>query len=514
MSNIATRLVREPSLRIVTTFMIVVILLVQGFMLLWSWSETRTDGIHAAQNALNVISHDIERNLSILDLFLLSAAEGLNMPELQQVSPVVRHRILFDRAMSASFLGAVLVVDAHGDISFDSSFIEARQLNLADRDYFQAQKAADRGPFVSEPFKSRLSAGDERIALSRRLSGPDGAFDGIVVGTIRLQYFMSLFKDVQLGRDSLLILLRPDGTLLVRDPPAPREGIANYASFAIFRKIAAGAPQPFVGRSQLDGITRIFVYHKFRDFPVALAVGISVPALFETWLPRAIITGTLTIAVCLLLGYTVWVLGSTLRQSHELRRQLEGLAVTDPLTALPNRRAFDAMVDAELRRAARERQQLSLLMIDVDHFKRVNDTFGHETGDTVLRQLAQIIQRSIRRPGDFAARYGGEEFVVLLPATDAGGALRIAESIRSTIAAAAFPTTGGEVARVTASIGVATARHGEVAASLVRHADEALYRAKGQGRNRVAGSEADAPHKPAPPLAAQAVAPGARPGSA
>lgn len=167
--------------------------------------------------------------------------------------------------------------------------------------------------------------------------------------------------------------------------------------------------------------------------------------------------------------------------------RLEQLAQTDPLTQLLNRRALTETITAEMERALRYDSALALLMIDLDHFKRVNDTYGHLIGDDVLRDVAGIL-RELTRGNDVAARYGGEEFLVLLPETDDAGADAFAERVREAIAEASFATRPREEGlSITASIGVATfpAARIETVEDLFARADAALYRAKADGRDRV-----------------------------
>jgi diguanylate cyclase (GGDEF)-like protein len=166
--------------------------------------------------------------------------------------------------------------------------------------------------------------------------------------------------------------------------------------------------------------------------------------------------------------------------------QLKLLAATDGLTGLPNKRAFEEALHRDLSRADREGSALSLIVLDLDEFKKVNDTHGHSVGDDVLRMSSSVLKRSLRT-GDVAARYGGEELVVILPKTDAAGARVVAERLRSAIALSPVVAPAGSI-HVTASVGVATV-HGpgcrETAARLFEAADGALYDAKRAGRNRV-----------------------------
>jgi two-component system cell cycle response regulator len=168
------------------------------------------------------------------------------------------------------------------------------------------------------------------------------------------------------------------------------------------------------------------------------------------------------------------------------KERLETLATTDPLTQLLNRRALVDRLSIEVDRARRYGTVVTLLMIDLDHFKVINDTFGHLAGDDVLREMAALLQGAIRTV-DVAARYGGEEFVVILPETGEEGAIAFAERIRERIEEHPF-AAAGRALELTASIGVATFPGERVTTTddLFARADEALYRAKAQGRNRVA----------------------------
>ncbi len=169
--------------------------------------------------------------------------------------------------------------------------------------------------------------------------------------------------------------------------------------------------------------------------------------------------------------------------------KLDDLAHRDGLTDLSTRRAFDESLEREVGRSRRAKTPLSLLLIDVDWFKRYNDAYGHPAGDECLRAVARCIQATARRPTDLAARYGGEEFAVILPETDARGAFVIAETLKAAVRDLQLEHNGSEKKVVTVSIGVATFEGtGELEiAKLLRRADEALYGAKAAGRDRVHG---------------------------
>jgi len=172
-----------------------------------------------------------------------------------------------------------------------------------------------------------------------------------------------------------------------------------------------------------------------------------------------------------------------LDEIHALQTQLREQANRDPLTGLYNRRFFDTVVERELARSAREGQSLALMLIDIDHFKQINDTHGHLAGDRVLGRLAAVLGEHSRAT-DVVCRIGGEEFVMLMPDMPPARALERAELIRRTVASPCC-ALDDESQQVTVSIGIASfPEHGRCAQQLMRHADLALYRAKNEGRDR------------------------------
>lgn len=177
----------------------------------------------------------------------------------------------------------------------------------------------------------------------------------------------------------------------------------------------------------------------------------------------------------------------------QLRGDLEDMrreALTDSLTGVANRKLFDM----ELRRAARDAMEagesLALLMIDIDHFKNFNDTWGHQTGDEVLKLMATTMSRAVKGE-DIPARYGGEEFAVILPRTGLQGALKVAEGIRERISTKKLVnrSTDQDLGKITVSIGAGVFEFGEPLANLIKRTDQALYKAKATGRNRVVGQD-------------------------
>jgi diguanylate cyclase (GGDEF)-like protein len=481
---------RRPNLLIgVSLFVSLAIFLISALVLV----EMRQDALRRAQEAATnlslIVERDTSRNLEIYDLSLQAVIDGLQEPGVNKLPPLMRQKVLFDRSASAKDLGALLVVDERGNIVIDSRSVPARRVNVADRDYFKVHlKSPGVGLYVSHPFVPRLGEGGDTIALSRRLSHSDGTFAGIVVGTLRLNYFRRLFDGMNLGSGGSMALMLDDGTMLMRRPYDQKVigrslmGTANYTRFA---QTSNGA---FFGTAALDGVKRWYTYRHISGFPIILDVALATDDIYAEWRGRAWTIGSLMAAL------DVMIIGFALLFSQQWKRrlafeeELRVLARTDGLTGLHNRRTFEEMADIEWRRAQRTGQPLSMLLIDVDHFKGFNDLYGHSAGDDALIAVAYCISQSIRRPGDIAGRYGGEEFTVLLPNTDSGGAAHMAEKILASVRALELRHVASTHQFLSVSIGVACAvdQRFPTLRSLVNASDAAMYEAKNSGRNRVA----------------------------
>lgn len=253
--------------------------------------------------------------------------------------------------------------------------------------------------------------------------------------------------------------------------------------FAAAAELWHGRREPLPSR---DGAIVMLLLHAV----VWLARGLSLP--FEGPTSEASSAPIFAILMFEALLHTIgmaFLLLACMKERAELRStvQLRQLAMLDGLTGLGNRRQFDQAMERETQRAARDRTPLALLMIDADHFKFYNDTYGHAAGDDCLRTIASAVRSAAHRPGDIAVRYGGEEFAVILCRTDEAGAAKVADAIHGTLAGLRLPHAGTPHGDVSVSIGVATLvpAHGTVRPDrLLRAADAALYAAKAAGRNR------------------------------
>jgi len=366
----------------------------------------------ALENLASSIDADIGRNVELYDLSLRDVATDMQLPEINQVSRPLRQLILFDHAATAKHFGVIQVFDAAGRLTVDASTLDPIPEDRSDEEYFKIHlQNPDLGLFISRPI---LHHGAYAIVLSRRITGEDGRFLGVVAGSIRFSYFHELFGRLKLGPNDIISVFRKDGTVIMRTPFDLDMIGKNLGDLPTVKRVMSEPSGSYTGISYSTHRPRLYVWRDSTR-PLVVLVGKQWSDIYELWRMEMTRIGALMSALIL------FVLGVTLFLAREIGRRaaaedkLEELATTDALTGLRNRRKFDAVIDAEWRRAARQRKPVALLMIDADYFKTYNDTFGHQAGDELLVGIAICISDSVQRAGDCVARYGGEEFAILLP---------------------------------------------------------------------------------------------------
>ncbi|HWG07291.1 MAG TPA: EAL domain-containing protein [Beijerinckiaceae bacterium] len=260
--------------------------------------EGKRDADHlakqAAANIADTIEHDTARTFEIYDLSLQGVLQALSEPEIARLTGKARQTALFDYAARATYFNAILVLDENGKIVDDSNLLDPPGFNLADRDYFQVQKEnPDAGLYFSRPLQSRYLDGDWTIAISRRLSKPDGSFGGAVVGTLQLDYFQSLFSKLALGPGGEVTVFRSDGVLLARKPFQLRQIGRNHGSNDLFRRYPATISGQFESTSHADGIARRFTYTQVGNLPLVVSVGFAISDIYGPWRQKALLIGAL-----------------------------------------------------------------------------------------------------------------------------------------------------------------------------------------------------------------------------
>ncbi|WP_434581288.1 GGDEF domain-containing protein [Pseudomonas sp. Z5-35] len=473
----------ERVLVLASSLVVIAILSIVTFLLIREHASAQQAATRAASNIVQLIDADVLRNVELYDLSLRGLIAAAKRDDLKDVSPTIRHLALFDRATAAPYKGDILVLDKRGDVIADSASVEPRRGNYADREYFQSHLPdPNPGMKISRPFRARSQPHDWRISFSYRLSDDRGDFTGVAEAAMRLGYFSQLFKSLNIGHGGTVNLVSRDGILLAQEPPLAEDMIGkDFSNRPNFVRILREGDGSFTSVSSVDQTQRLYTFSQVGDLPLIVVVALSSQEVFASWKRTVLLVSGATGALCITLLWLTWLLRRELRRRHHAERELAQLASVDPLTGLANRRTLDQTLHLEWLRAQRSGQPLSVLMIDADHFKALNDRLGHQRGDQALRALAQLIGEHVRRPADLAARYGGEEFSVVLPETTTAGAFSMAQNIRE-----AVEQLPGDVP-MTVSIGIATWAQGPYSEleQLLLAADKALYQAKASGRNRV-----------------------------
>ncbi|TWC74668.1 diguanylate cyclase (GGDEF)-like protein [Pseudomonas sp. SJZ103] len=472
---------------------VALIVVIVAVLLIREHASTLQAATRSTTNIAQLINADVLRNVELYDLALKGLIAARQREDLSQVSANIQHLVQFDLSTAAPFKGEVLLLDANGAVIADSSTLQPTPRNFANRDYFQVHtKDAQAGLYISRPFKIHCDCDQVwRMAFSRRVSGPDGEFAGVAVATMRLAYFDQLFNTVTIGNSSSVNLLNKKGFLLAQQPLLESDMIdKDLSDRPNFKRILHEGSGTFQAISAISGKERLYTFTNVGELPLIVVVALSSQDVFAPWKRAALLTSGATGILCIGLLWLTWMLRRELRRRYRAERVLSELAAIDALTGLANRRILDERLRLEWDRAQRSLEPLTVLMIDVDHFKAFNDRHGHHGGDAALRIVAQVIGANIRRPADLAARYGGEEFAVVLPHTDAKGAWVIAEHIRSSIEH--LPRMAGDERPITASIGMSTwdKRSRMSLEALLLSADRALYEAKHTGRNRIVDASA------------------------
>lgn len=467
---------------------VALIVVIVAALLIREHASTLQAAKRATSNITQLINADVLRNVELYDLALQGLIAATTRSDLSQMSPDIRHLVQFDQSTAAPFKGEVLLLDASGAVIADSSTLSPTPRNFANRDYFQAhQRTSQAGLFISRPFKIHCACEQVwRIAFSRRISGPNGEFAGVAVATMRLAYFDQLFNRLTIGNGSSINLLNTQGILLAQQPLLERNMIdKDLSDRPNFKRMLSEGEGSFRAISAITDQERLYTFSNVGELPLIVVVALAADDVFAPWQRAALLTSSATGILCIGLLWLTWMLRRELRRRYRTERVLSELAATDALTGLANRRILDERLRLEWDRAQRSTEPLTVLMIDVDHFKAFNDRHGHHGGDEALRTVAQVIGTNIRRPADLAARYGGEEFAVVLPVTDVKGAWVIAEHIRSGIEH--LPRVAGDEQPITVSIGMSTwDKHSRLSLeALLLGADQALYEAKHRGRNRI-----------------------------
>ena len=481
--------------RLVLAFMVVVML---AFVVVEGWRIWR-DYRHAFSNAENMVTNlarataqHAEDALRQVDVVTASLAERLEGDGFEHMDRPRLHALLAQQKALMPQLHGLFVYGPDGNWLVTDQAAIPPNANNADRDYFVYHRThADHQVRIGSVVRSR-STGDLIIPISRRLEYGDGRFAGVLLGTIKVDWFVRYYGDFKIDDRGALVLAKRDGTILVRRPFVSRMVGRTLANSEIFRNHLPYASEGVAEAvAVVDGTPRLYAYRALSSYPLVVEAGLSRESIVAPWRHDAI--KSVAALLLLLVGLAAFG-GVVLRQLRErivieraLHQALRSLALTDSLTGLGNRRRLDAVLAPELRRARRQGHSVALVMLDLDYFKAYNDRYGHLAGDECLQRFAELLQQALRRPADLAVRYGGEEFTLLMPDTDGPGAELVVQALQQLLRRHVIEHGGSPLGRVSFSAGIAIgdlARDTITAERLMAAADGALYQAKRQGRDR------------------------------
>lgn len=394
------------------------------------------------------------------------------------------------------FLFVVSMTDKAGYVRASTGATDAAEMsvaNVANEDYFRFQLDED-GFAIGRPRQDE-SSGEWQLVFSRGLADPDGEFAGIVMVSVGVDYFVSGYDIAKLGQQGLLGLLGTDGIFRVmRTGETVASGeVVDYSTLVRELDEDSDETPSFVMVNGWDGVKRFTSARKLYEFPVAVVLGLSfdeqmqpVAVQHRIYVIRAAAASVSLIILMTLLARLSMQLQRSRQRAMEEQithaEQVEHLAYHDGLTGLPNRSFFSKLLSQGIAEAGRYNRKLALLFLDLDRFKLINDTLGHDVGDDLLKEVAVRLREALRET-DIVARLGGDEFVVILPETNEEKYLsEVGKKILQSVGKAY--ELAGQNFRITVSIGISVFPvDGQDEQTLMKSADIAMYHAKDTGKN-------------------------------
>jgi len=377
----------------------------------------------------------------------------------------------------------IATTDKRGMLTGSNLGMPSTPTDLSDREHFRVHAGSDRDElFISQPVLGRVS-GKWSIQLSRRLNAPDGSFDGVVILSIDPYYLASFYESIDINTEGNVILVGLDGIVRARVSREGRTVGRTMMGSTLFKRLAESPSGSYRGAGRTDGVVRLSSYRRVKGYPLVVVVGLSRAQVLErVMLHRILYFGAAALVSILVLSFKIMIVRRQLGL-HRARDKLWQLANLDSLTGLPNRNRLHEVVKTIISETSAKAEPFTLLLLDLDNFKFVNDTLGHEAGDLVLRTAAERIKR-MARGAHLVARLGGDEFAILLRNTADRNrigviARRVLRALRQRM------EYRGHTIESYGSIGIACfPEHGASWGEVFRAADLALYRAKHLGRNR------------------------------
>ena len=491
-------------------FVFVVCVIIIGLVVLSTLRERDVElsqSNEALSNMAMALAQHADQTFNEADIVLQGFMERLRVDGYDEKGLRRTHEVMIMRVRELEQLHGLFVYDEFGNWVVNSQPMLDTRLNNSDRDYFQYHRDhSSLEPYISKPIQSR-STGSWILTISRRINKPDGTFGGVLLATINLNFFERFYDRFNLGEQGAIMLGTMSGTVLFRRPVLNDSIGKSLDKSPLFQQYVRHRTEGTVEiRSTMDGVLRVNSFRRLEQHPLFIIVAQSKDYILSSWYNHVLYRSIGVSALIVLLVFGGRKLVNQIKmteaaqadavaaryRAEELNTVLQRQALLDGLTGLANRRKFDEAIRQEIARVNRHHEPVTLLMLDVDHFKKFNDRYGHLEGDECLRRIGRVLNSAVQRPGDVAARYGGEEFALVLPGCDRVGAQIVAERIRAGILAMNLAHEDSPHGVVSVSIGAATltwpACTWSLPKDMIKAADEALYAAKQRGRNTVAAA--------------------------
>ena len=475
------KLLRFPLLLMVATA-VVLLIAAAGLLVVEKRRHVLNEAGRENMNVARLVTFHTLYVLNSSILLLDSVAQEVRARGLAYFQSEEGKRFLQIRTRDYPDLQSLLVIGRTGELLVGATLpFPPPKVSYADREYFLAHQGG-RDVMFGEQLLSRTQ-GRRGSTVSMTIRSPQGEFEGIVLLTIEAAHFERMFNSIRGGGTEEITIFRDDGAIFARYPEAQIG--QRYPQASIFERKREARSGVYEAISVFDERPRLIAFEQVADFPLVVASSQLSEEILSAWRQFCALVAAGLLVAFAWLGVAARYALRDLEQNERLQHELARLAQTDPLTDLANRRSFIELAEKELARALRYGSPLSVLMVDIDYFKRINDTHGHASGDEVLRQLADLFRLELRNI-DIVGRLGGEEFAIVLAQTDGEQAFEVAERLRRTIENNGTLLSNGILLHFTVSIGIAVlAGDRDTVDHLLKRSDDALYAAKHDGRNNV-----------------------------
>lgn len=453
-------------------------------VLIVSAVSTRQESIVATGEILQSMTHSVEeqtrQQFRVASTFLASCAHWLqaNPNRDPRRDPSFRRLIEGFRTQTGESIDVYLIA-SDGQVFDVTKQSRETPPSLTDRDFLQSALASA-GLFIGDPLRESWSS-QAGLPIALPLQPPVQGIQ-LLLAVVDQSTLSETYEEQRPKPGGAITLAKRDGIVLAQAPQL--ELLPGQSLASVFSEDLAKQPRALLDQQEDEAQRELISYSAMPDFPLLIIVSENYDDALAPWLRQTVWVILLAIGVTVPLSVVAYRSLRLLQVLASRDAELQYLATTDPLTGTSSRPHFVATLGNQLARAQRQQSPLTVLLFDIDFFKRINDGYGHAVGDQALIAFAEVATRC-RRERDVLGRLGAGEFAILLPDTDAEEAIRIAEQVRSEIAEVAIQTENGTV-HFTASVGVSQALSADQSTDeLLQRVAQALHAAKAGGYNRV-----------------------------